>query len=178
MLEPHTSGRRRLLTAAAATGTLTLLGAGCSASGARNDEQVPGTAGEQQRRNEQLVREAFAQGVSADRFYTILADDVQWTIARAEPSTYTNRQQFLTEGAAPITDRLTGPIQADVREILAADDRVAVWWDGTATALDGEMYVNTYFWLMTLRDDRVVRVVAFLDLVALADLLDRVDLPR
>lgn len=178
MSEPHTHGRRRLFTAAVAVTTLMLLCAGCSTGGSGADELGPAPTGDQQRRNEQLIRDAFAQGVSSDRFYTILADDVQWTIARAEPSTYTSKAQFLTEGAAPITNRLTGPIQAEVREILATDDRVAAWWDGTATALDGEPYVNTYLWLMTLRDDRVVRVVAFLDLVAIADLVDRVTLPR
>ena len=47
-------------------------------------------------------------------------------------------------------------------------------WRGTATALDGRPYVNEYAWVMTMRDDQVVRVTAYLDLVALGDLLRRV----
>ena len=50
-------------------------------------------------------------------------------------------------------------------------------WDGTATALDGVPYVNRYCWVFTLRDDRVTRVSAFLDLVVLNELLERVQVP-
>jgi ketosteroid isomerase-like protein len=143
---------------------------GCS-SNAENS-----TRSGQQQRNADLVRDAFALGVRDENsFYSILADDVEWTVARAnEPATYTSRAQFLRDGAGPIVSRLTGPIQAEVRELIAEGDVVVARWRGTATALDGRPYVNDYAWVMTMRDDKVVRVTAYLDLVALQELLNRV----
>jgi ketosteroid isomerase-like protein len=146
--------------------------AGC-ATVANADDSV-----EQEQRNLELVRNAFQGGVGgADGFYSILADDVEWTIARAtEPTTYVGRQQFLDRGAQPILGRLTGPIQADIHELISNDDEVVALWRGTATAVDGRPYVNEYAWVMTLRDNRVSKVTAFLDLVALQDLMSRVAL--
>lgn len=131
----------------------------------------------QEQGNAEAVRQAFALGVGGDEhtFYSILAEDVQWTVARAvEPRTYTSRSPFLQEGAGPIQTRLTGPIQANVRQLIAEGDVVVAIWDGTATARDGRPYVNSYAWVMTMRDQRVVRVTAFLDLVILNELLQRV----
>lgn len=130
----------------------------------------------QQERNTQVVRDAFARGVGdGASFYSILAEDVQWTVARAvEPKTYTSRAEFLDDGAGPIQRRLDGPIRADVRQVIAEDDVVVAIWDGTATALDGRPYVNSYAWVMTMRDERVVRVTAYLDFVVLDELLARV----
>lgn len=157
--------------------TLWVLGAlaatvmlGCSTN-AENSARSP-----QQQRNAELVRDAFALGVGDEAsFYSILDEDVEWTVARAnEPATYTSRAEFMRDGAGPIVSRLSGPIQAEVRELIAEGDVVVARWRGTATALDGRPYVNDYAWVMTLRDERVVRVTAYLDLVALAELLTRV----
>ena len=143
--------------------------------GCSSNADVSGRDGQQQR-NADLVRDAFARGVGdEDSFYAILADDVQWTVARAtEPATYTSRAEFLRAGAGPIVTRLTGPIQAEVRELITEGDVVVARWRGTATALDGLPYVNDYAWVMTMRDERVLRVTAYLDLAALGDLLNRV----
>ncbi|CAN5121620.1 nuclear transport factor 2 family protein [soil metagenome] len=162
----------RAVTLVRATVLAAILMIGCSATSNAED---PARSGQQQR-NADVVREAFALGVGgADSFYSILAEDVQWTVARAvEPRTYTSRAQFLQEGAGPITTRLNGPIQAHVRELITEDDVVVAIWDGTATALDGRPYVNSYAWVMTMRNEQVVRVTAYLDLVALNELLERV----
>jgi hypothetical protein len=142
---------------------------GCAAAQAESPEH----------RNVGIVADAFTRGVGApDTFYAILADDVRWTVARADAAaTYTNRQQFLDSGAKPVVDRLTGQIQAQVHELIAADDQVVARWRGTATARDGRPYVNEYNWVMTMANDRVTHVVAYLDLVALDELLARVPLP-
>ena len=49
---------------------------------AQTVEQNPNA---QEARNVRLVREAFARQVgNGDRFYTILADDMNWTVALAD----------------------------------------------------------------------------------------------
>ncbi|MDF2829079.1 MAG: hypothetical protein K0R01_2362 [Mycobacterium sp.] len=154
---------------AALAATMTI---GCSASGDSGDAARSG----QQERNVQVVRDAFALGVGGEEgFFSILADDVQWTVARAvDPTTYTSRAEFLRDGAGPIQSRLSEPIQANVQQLVAEGDVVVAIWDGTATARDGRPYVNTYSWALTMRDERVVKATAFLDLVALGDLMARV----
>jgi ketosteroid isomerase-like protein len=156
-----------------------LLGAAAVTAGCATTYAAPPPA-DAEHRNTHLVREAFARGVGdAETFYAILADDVTWTVARAAtPTTYTSRQQFLDDGVAPIVDRLTGQIQAEVHDLIADDDQVVARWRGTATARDGVPYVNEYAWVMTMANERVTRVVAYLDLVALDDLVTRVPLPR
>ena len=130
----------------------------------------------QEARNVRLIREAFARQIGdGNGFYTILADDVNWTIALADnPSTYTSRQQFLEEGSGPITDRLSTPVRATIRGLYAVGDTVIAWWDGAATARDGQPYNNSFVWIMTLRDEQVVRVVAFLDITPINELIERV----
>jgi ketosteroid isomerase-like protein len=160
------------------TAFVALLGVATIVTGCATSAAAPPPGGVEQR-NAQLVRDAFARGVGGpDTFYAILADDVTWTVARATASTtYTSKQQFLDGGAAPVVKRLTGPIQADVHELITAEDRVIARWRGTATALDGRPYVNEYAWVMTMAGDRVTRMTAYLDLVALDDLIARVPLP-
>ncbi|MCV7431668.1 nuclear transport factor 2 family protein [Mycolicibacterium bacteremicum] len=126
--------------------------------------------------NAQIIRDGFARGVGGpDSFYALLAQDVHWTVARAEgASTYTSRQEFLDRGAKPVLDRLTGPIQAQVHELIVDGDQVVARWRGTATARDGRPYTNEYAWAMTMRGGEITQVVAYLDLVALDDLIQRV----
>ena len=139
-------------------------------SGARAE-----TSGLQQR-NAEVIRDAFGRGVGdGEGFFAILAEGVEWTVARApEPATYIGRAEFLRDGAGPIAARLDGPIRAEVQELVAEGDVVVARWRGTANARDGQPYVNEYAWVMTLRDERVVKVTAYLDLIALRELLDRV----
>jgi len=162
----------RVVTAVVAAVLASAMMVGFSATSTAEDP----VRSEQEQRNAQVVRDSFALGVGdVESFYSILAEDVQWTVARAvEPTTYTSRTQFLQDGAGPIQTRLTGPIQADVRELITDNDVVVAIWDGTATARDGRPYVNSYAWVMTMREERVVRVTAFLDLVVLDELLERV----
>ncbi|UXA19066.1 nuclear transport factor 2 family protein [Mycobacterium sp. SMC-4] len=157
---------------------VTLLSAAVVAAGcAGATSQAAPPAGDGQR-NAQIVRDGLARGVGGpDTFYALLAEDVQWTVARAAtPRTYTSRQEFLDVAAGPIVDRLTGPIRAEVHEIIADQDRVVARWRGTATARDGQPYVNEYNWVMALADDQITRVVAYLDFVELDALIARVPL--
>ncbi|WP_231644500.1 nuclear transport factor 2 family protein [Mycolicibacterium baixiangningiae] len=162
----------RAMTIAIAAALAPVITVGSSGTSAADEPPTP------QQRNAEVVRNAFALGVGHDAhtFYSILAEDVQWTVARADaPRTYTSRSQFLQEGAGPIQSRLTGPIQANVRQLIAENDVVVAIWDGAATARDGRPYFNSYAWVLTMRDERVVRATAFLDLVVLNELLERVE---
>ncbi|AUB36296.1 NTF2-like domain [Nostoc flagelliforme CCNUN1] len=130
-----------------------------------------------QSQNKEIVREGFAKWANGTgSFFDLLADDVEWTITGRSPisKTYTSRKQFLEEAIAPINERLSVRIVPSVRSIYAEGDTVIALWDGTAKAKDGKPYTNTYSWYMTMKNGRIVKVVAFFDTIELTDLWKRI----
>jgi uncharacterized protein len=127
--------------------------------------------------NKRLIQQAFEQWSSGKgNFFDLLTDDVQWTIMGSSPlsKTYIGKQQFINETVTPLTSRLATLIVPKIRKVYADGDDVIALWDGTATAKDNRPYRNTYCWIMTLKNGRITHVVAFLDLVEYADVLNRV----
>lgn len=128
-------------------------------------------------KNKQIVSEGFANWANGTgSFFDLLADDVEWTITGSSPisKTYTSRRQFLDEAITPINERLSVRIVPKVRGIYADGDMVIALWDGTATAGDGQPYENTYSWYMTMKDGRIVNVVAFFDTIDFTEFWNRV----
>lgn len=125
--------------------------------------------------NEARVRAAFdAWREGNGGVFDLLADDAQWTVAGSSPvsGVYTSKQDFLDRAVTPILARLATPIVPEVQHVVAQGDAVVVVWRGTARAHDGSAYTNHYAWHMELEDDRIVRVVAFLDTWALQALME------
>jgi ketosteroid isomerase-like protein len=128
-------------------------------------------------RNKGIIQQAFdrwAKGRSS--FYDLLAEDAQWTITGTSPvsKTYTSRKQFLDEVIQPLSARLSKQITPSVRALYADGDTVVALWDGTSVARDGRPYNNAYSWYLTMKDDRIVKAVAFFDGILLADLWERI----
>ena len=123
--------------------------------------------------NKRLIQQAFKGNVG--NIFDLLTDDVQWTITGSSrfSKTYT-KQQLIDETVTPLTNRLATPIVPKIRQVYADGDDVIVLWDGTATAKDNRPYRNTYCWIMTLKNGRITRVVAFLDLIAYTDVFNRI----
>lgn len=125
-------------------------------------------------RNTRLVYDAFkAWREGRGSVFDLLADEVHWTVAGNSPvsGSHRSRQDFLEHAVQPITARLATPIRPDLQQLVAQDDTVVAIWDGEATAVDGSTYRNSYAWHMQLRDGQIVRVIAFLDTWALAELM-------
>lgn len=128
-------------------------------------------------KNKAIISEAFANWANGTgSFFDLLADDAEWTITGSSPisKTYTSRQQFMDEAITPINERLSVRIVPKVRGIYADGDMVIALWDGTATAGDGKAYENTYSWYMTMKDGRIVKVVAFFDTIDFTEFWNRV----
>lgn len=116
--------------------------------------------------NRTLVAEAFAAWEQGDSgpFFALVADDVTWTvIGSTEVSgTFTSKAAF-TEGALRPLGAVLGPIEAEVRQVLADGDHVVLRWVGQATTKYGRDYAQTYCWVMRLAEGKVVEVTAYLD---------------
>ena len=128
-------------------------------------------------KNKEIVKEGFAKWANGTgSFFDLLAENAEWTITGRSPvsKTYTSRKQFLDEAITPINERLSVRIVPTVRGIYADGDMVIALWDGTATARDGKPYKNTYSWFMTLKDGRIVKVVAFFDTIEFTEMWERV----
>jgi uncharacterized protein len=134
-----------------------------------------------QERNKRLIQEGFDRWANNQgSFYDLLSDAAEWTITGTSPvsKTYTSRKQFLDEVIAPLSARLSRQIIPKVRALYADGDTVVALWDGTSVAKDGRSYNNTYSWFMTMKNDRIVKAVAFFDTIGLANLWERVPISR
>ena len=127
--------------------------------------------------NKQVVEQAFAKWAQGQgTLYDLLAPDAQWTLTGSSPlsKTYTSKQEFIDATVTPLFKRLATPFVPRLRQLYAEGDVVVATFDGASTANDGQPYRNSYCLLMTLKDGRISKTVAFLDLLAYMDLLRRV----
>lgn len=140
---------------------------GCAAPSASLAQLPTDTQTTREAGNRAFIADAFARWeAGTGDVFSLLADDAVWHITGFDPAvakTYRGRQALLDATAKPLRDRLTGPIKPAVKRIWADGDDVLVHWDGAATHHDGSPYRNTYLWVMTVRDRRIVAVTAFLD---------------
>jgi uncharacterized protein len=90
---------------------------------------------------------------------------------------YAGRQEFIDEVLAPFGARFAEGEAfrpAHIRSVLADGDTVVVVWDGHGFANDGQVYENSYAWIMRMRVGKVVDGTAFYDSLSFNDLWTRV----
>lgn len=105
--------------------------------------------------------------------FDLVSERVQWTVAGTSPvsGTYNSKKDLMNKAVAPINARLNAPVKLTAAALTAQDDKVVILWQGSATAKNGEEYKNTYSWHMTIQNDSIIKVEAFLDTYVLYDLL-------
>jgi uncharacterized protein len=132
-------------------------------------------------RNRAIVEAAFhawREGTGSP--FDLLNDDATWTIVGRSVSskTYDGRETFLREVIRPFNARMREPLKPAIRRIYSDGDTVIALFDARGVARDGQPYVNTYAWFLTMRDGRVTSAVAFFDSLEFNDLWKRVPLPQ
>ena len=135
---------------------------------------VDAKTGSQEAANTAVIERAFdnwKQGKG--NFFDLLAEDAEWTVAGGSPvsGTYRNRDTFMKEAVLPINARFKGPLDPDVKSIVAQGDNVVVLWDGVTDGIDGQRYENSYAWHMQMKDGQITQVIAFLDTWRLVELM-------
>lgn len=127
--------------------------------------------------NRAFIADAFDKWTRGEGdVFSLLADDVVWHITGNDPAvsqTHRSRQALMKAAAVPLRERLAAPLKPEVKRIWADGDDVIVHWDGRAPFPDGSQYHNTYLWIMTVRDRRIVAVTAFLDIATFKAALAR-----
>lgn len=90
---------------------------------------------------------------------------------------YTSAQDFLENQLVPFQKRFPpeAPLRpVAIRGVYADGETVVVLWDARGVATDGVPYENSYAWLLTLREGRIVRGIGFFDAYRFDDLWNRV----
>ncbi|MFF5109885.1 nuclear transport factor 2 family protein [Streptosporangium sp. NPDC000509] len=167
--------RRTFVTAGIAGGLMMVSGtAGASAAPHEDAGAARSGRSARERRNRAAVLRAFERQNAGGDIYEILHDDVKWTIVNGR--TYTSKAEFLAQGSAPIMDRLASTLVMTIHDLWSEGDTVIIRFAGDATAIDGVEYHNEYCWVWRLQGGRVMRSHAYLDMIAVRELVDRVEL--
>lgn len=124
--------------------------------------------------------DAWRDGTGA--ITVVFAPGMVWRIEghSAASKEYRSAQQFIDEVLTPFGARFTAakPFRpVTIRGVYADGDTVIVIWDGRGIANDGQPYENSYAWIMTLADGKVIDGTAFYDSISFNDLWARVQ-PR
>lgn len=128
-------------------------------------------------RNKAIVEASFnAWRDGTGSPFDLLTNDATWTIVGRSvvAKTYENRDEFMRDVIRPFNARMREPLKPVIRRIYTDGDAVIVFFDARGTARDGKPYVNTYAWLLEMRDERVVAASAFFDSLELNELWARV----
>jgi ketosteroid isomerase-like protein len=108
--------------------------------------------------------------------FDLLAENATWTIVGRSlvSKTYDSREAFMRDVIRPFNARMSAPLRPAVKNLYADGDTVIVFFDAHGTARDGKPYANTYAWFLTMRDDKVVKAIAFFDALEFNEFWTRV----
>ncbi|MFC0577225.1 nuclear transport factor 2 family protein [Paraburkholderia solisilvae] len=132
--------------------------------------------------NRAAVESMFNAWMAGDSsaFPLLLSDDIEWTITGNSLAAGTTR------GRTELMAKVLGPFGArfvhsgdgfrprHIHGVYADGDTVVVHFDAAGTANDGKPYSNSYVWLLTMNNGKIVRATAFFDSIAFDDFWRRV----
>jgi len=121
---------------------------------------------DEESRNKATVEQSFkAWKNGTGSPFDLLAENATWTIVgrSVASKTYNSREDFMREVIRPFNARMSVGLKPDVRNVYSDGDTVIVFFDARGTARDGQPYENTYAWFLTMREDKVIKAVAFFD---------------
>jgi len=119
-------------------------------------------------RNVQLLKEYHAalQASDGEKMASMLAPDLRYWVSPGSAFSGNHDKPSLLALLPPIFDAQAGPTVLTYRAITAQDDRVSVVADGTMPLKTGGSYDQTYHWLFKFRDDKIVEILEYIDILA------------
>jgi ketosteroid isomerase-like protein len=118
--------------------------------------------------NVQLLKEYLGalQASDGEKMASMLHPDLQYWVSPGSAFSGDHDKASLLALLPAIFDAQSGPSKLTYREITAQDDRVSLVADGTMPLKSGGNYDQTYHWLFKFRDDKIVEVLEFCDILA------------
>jgi len=121
-----------------------------------------------------FVRKIFAGLEHGDgaAFFAHVADDVDWTVMGTHPLAghYKSKADFTAATFAKLGKVLPEGAELHVDDLFIAGDVAIVELHSMATAKNGFRFDNHYCWICYFRDNKIVRVRAYLDSAMVARL--------
>jgi ketosteroid isomerase-like protein len=149
-----------------------------AAAVACHDPTPPSEPTTTNKRAVQIMLDAWSHG-DPGALQRLLSDDVEWTIAgrSAVAGTMHGRAELIAKVLGPFAARFSASSDKfrprAIRGVFGDGDTVIAHFQGAGVTNDGSTYANSYVWLLTLRDGKVVRVTAFFDSIAFDELWKR-----
>ena len=125
----------------------------------------------------EFVRRIFAGLEHGDgaAFFEHVADDVDWIVMGTHPLAghYKSKPDFIAGTFAKLGKVLPRGAQLHVDDLFIAGDVAIVELHSKAIANNGFRFDNHYCWVCYFRNDKIVRVRAYLDSVMVARLFEQ-----
>ena len=118
--------------------------------------------------NVQLLKEYLGalQASDGEKMASMLAFDLQYWVSPGSAFSGSHDKASILALLPAIFDAQAGPSKLTYHEITAQDDRVSVVADGTMPLKAGGSYDQTYHWLFKFRDDKIVQILEYIDILA------------
>lgn len=129
--------------------------------------------------NKQLMQHIFDELATGNSrpFLEAMAADFTWTITGSTPwsRTYKGAQVVRRELLRPLTAHFAETYTNSAQRFIAENDTVVVECRGRVLLNSGQRYDNTYCWVCTVRDGKLVELVEYLDTALLMRVLPTVE---
>lgn len=131
--------------------------------------------------NKQLLQHIFAElAVGNSRpFLDAMADDFCWIITGSTPwsRAYRGVKAVRAELLRPLTSHFAETYTNTAQRFIAEDDTVVVECKGKVLLKSGQRYDNTYCWVCTVRDGKLIELVEYLDTALLMRVMPQLESP-
>ena len=119
-------------------------------------------------RNVRLLKEYLGalQASDGEKMASMLSPDLNYWVSPGSDFSGNHDKASLLALLPAIFDAQAGPTVLTYREITAQDDRVSVVADGTMPLKSGGSYDQTYHWLFKFRDDKILEILEYIDILA------------
>jgi ketosteroid isomerase-like protein len=106
------------------------------------------------------------QASDGEKMASMLAPDLRYWISPGSAFSGTHDKASILALLPSIFEAQSGPTTLTYREVTAQDDRISLVADGTMPLKSGGSYDQTYHWLFKFRDDKIVEILEYLDILA------------
>jgi ketosteroid isomerase-like protein len=118
-------------------------------------------------RNVEVLKEYLGalQASDGEKMASLLAPDLRYWVSPGSDFSGDHDKASLLALLPAIFGVQAGPEKLIYREITAQENRVSVVADGTMPLKSGGNYDQTYHWLFKFRDDKIVEILEYIDIL-------------
>jgi len=105
------------------------------------------------------------QASDGGRMARLLSEDLRYWVSPGSSFSGDHDKTSLLALLPAIFGVQAGPEKLIYRHVTAQEDRVSLVADGSMSLKDGGSYEQTYHWLFRFRDDKIVEILEYIDIL-------------